>query len=138
MSPRRHAARLLSTLTLIAVAAMAHAETPQQILATYVGAASQQAIGFAASATRGAEFFRSKHGREWSCSSCHTDDPTAAGKHVVTGKTIQPMAVSTNTERFTRPEKVEKWFTRNCKDVAGRECTPTEKADVIAYLSTVK
>jgi hypothetical protein len=29
---------------------------------------------------------------------------------------------------------VEKWFRRNCNDVLGRTCTPSEKADVMAYL----
>jgi hypothetical protein len=29
---------------------------------------------------------------------------------------------------------VEKWFTRNCRDVLGRECTPAEKADIMAWL----
>ena len=45
------------------------------------------------------------------------------------------MAVSVSAERFTDPEKVAKWFTRNCNSVLGRECTAAEKGDVITYLS---
>ena len=68
------------------------------------------------------------------CTSCHTDRPSNAGQHVVTGKTIKPLAVAANSERFSDPAKVEKWFGRNCKDVVGRACTPAEKADFIAYM----
>ena len=32
------------------------------------------------------------------------------------------------------PAKVEKWFRRNCNDVASRACSPLEKADVMAWL----
>ncbi len=110
------------------------AETPQQILSSYETAARSQTPAFAASAARGGVFFRSKHGHDWSCSSCHTDNPAATGQHIVTGKTIQPMAVAANAERLTQPAKVEKWITRNCNDVVGRECTPGEKADVVAFL----
>ena len=34
--------------------------------------------------------------------------------------------------------RVEKWFRRNCNDVVGRECTAAEKADVLAWLLTLK
>lgn len=87
-----------------------------------------------ASAARGQEFFTSKHGREWSCASCHTSTPTGEGKHAVTGKPIAPMAPAANAARFTDNAKTEKWFRRNCNDVVGRECTPGEKADVRAWL----
>ena len=48
------------------------------------------------------------------------------------------MAPAFNAERFTDAAKVEKWFRRNCNDVVGRECTAAEKADVLAWLSTLK
>jgi cytochrome c peroxidase len=89
-------------------------------------------------AVQGQEFFTNKHGREWSCSSCHTADPTVLGKHVKTGKVIQPMAPAANPERFTDAAKTEKWFRRNCGDVVGRECTPEEKADVLTWLVSLK
>lgn len=127
-----------AVLAFIALPLLAQAESPQQILQQYETAAKQQNASFIASANRGSDFFRNKHGQEWSCSSCHTQNPTTTGKHISTGKEIQPLAVSANAERFTRPDKVEKWLTRNCKDVVGRECSAAEKADLVAYLSTVK
>jgi hypothetical protein len=90
------------------------------------------------SAERGAQFFKSTHGAEWSCASCHTASPAAQGKHVRTGKLIAPLAPAANAERFTNPDKVEKWFRRNCNDVLNRACTASEKGDVLAYLMTVK
>ena len=68
------------------------------------------------------------------CTTCHGKDLTAGGKHVRTGKAIDPMAPSVNAERLTDARKVEKWFMRNCKWVLGRECTPQEKGDVLTFL----
>lgn len=127
---------LASTLaaTLLALGAgSASAVTPADMQAAY----SAQAGG-SANAARGQTFFTSKHGKDWSCSSCHTATPTGEGKHAATGKLIAPMAPAANAERFTDNAKTEKWFRRNCNDVVGRECTPAEKADVIAWLLTLK
>ena len=71
---------------------------------------------------------------ERSCSSCHTQDLTATGKHVKTNKTIKPMAPSINPERLSDSKKIEKWFKRNCKWTLGRECTAQEKADFLLYI----
>ena len=90
------------------------------------------------SAKRGRNLFESKHGAEWSCSSCHTDDPRQPGHHAKTGKDIAPLAPSANAERFTSPGKSEKWFRRNCRDVLGRACTETEKGDVLSYLISLQ
>ena len=68
------------------------------------------------------------------CSTCHTKDLTAVGKHVKTGKKIDRLAPSANSERFTEAKKIKKWFKRNCKWVLGRECTPQEKGDFLTYL----
>ena len=89
-------------------------------------------------ATRGQAFFTSKHGKDWSCSNCHTATPTSQGKHASTGKAIAPMAPAFNPERFADAAKTEKWFRRNCNDVVGRECSAGEKADVIAFLLSFK
>ena len=48
------------------------------------------------------------------------------------------MAPAANPERFTDAAKSAKWFRRNCNDVLGRECTSAEKADVLAWLVTLK
>ena len=73
---------------------------------------------------------------ERSCTSCHGDDPTEMGKHVKTGKIIQPMALSVNGERYQDVKKIEKWFLRNCKWTFGRQCSAQEKADILSWLST--
>lgn len=91
-----------------------------------------------ASADRGKLFFTAKHGGEWSCGSCHHAPPTTEGKHATTGKAIAPLAPGFNPKAFTDSAKVDKWFRRNCKDVLSRECTAPEKADVMAYLLSLK
>ncbi|MGB5539422.1 MAG: DUF1924 domain-containing protein [Gammaproteobacteria bacterium] len=71
-----------------------------------------------------------------SCASCHGTDPGQPGKHIETGKPIEPMAVSVNPARLSDPGKVEKWFRRNCRWTLGRECTPQEKGDFIQYMTS--
>jgi len=124
---------LATTAMALVCAVPAHAETPAEQLARYSAAA-----GGAANAARGQQFFTSTHGKEWSCASCHGAVPVGPGKHASTGKLIGPMAPATNAERFTDGAKTEKWFRRNCNDVVGRECTPAEKADLLAWLLTLK
>jgi uncharacterized membrane protein len=109
------------------------ATTPQDLLAEY-----SQAAGQPAQPANGRVFFTIKHGKEWSCSSCHTSQPTMEGQHSSTRKVISPLAPAANSKRFTDATKTEKWFRRNCNDVLGRECKPSEKADVLAWLITLK
>ncbi len=85
-------------------------------------------------AERGRTFFTTRLGGEWSCASCHGNPPADAGRHASTGKRIEPLAPAFNPRAFSDQAKVDKWFRRNCNDVAKRECTATEKADVLAYL----
>ena len=126
--------RWLLTLALaLAGAPAAQAATPAELLAGY----SAQA-GVPAQAALGQAFFTQKHGRDWSCSSCHGATPTGSGQHAATAKVIQPLAPSANAQRFTELAKSEKWFRRNCNDVLGRECSAGEKADVLAWLMTLK
>ena len=62
----------------------------------------------------------------------------ARESHASTGKPITALAPAFNPERFSDPAKVEKWFRRNCNDVADRACTPAEKADVMAWLISLR
>jgi Domain of unknown function (DUF1924) len=126
------AAGLFSAVTLV-TSFPAFAATPEEQLAAYTVQA-----GSPAQPARGQQLFTTKHGKDWSCSSCHTAVPTVDGKHASTGKVIGPMAPAFNAERFTDSAKTEKWFRRNCNDVIGRECTPAEKADVLSWLLTLK
>ena len=119
----------------LVIALSVWAEQPQDFLTTFAAQAKiDNAVFSGFDANRGEQFFKSRHDGDWSCSICHTDDPTAMGKHAVTKKVIEPMAPSANSARFTNAAKVEKWFKRNCKDVLKRECTAQEKGDVLTYL----
>jgi cytochrome c553 len=113
--------------------AAARAATPAELLTGY----SAQA-GAAADANRGQQFFTARHGKEWSCGTCHGLVPTQPGKHATTSKPVGALAPAFNAERFTDAAKVEKWFRRNCNDVLGRECSASEKADVLSWLITLK
>lgn len=127
-------AKILLPWALLFGATAATAVQPAEFLARFESEARTADAGFSASAQRGRSWFESRHGREWSCSSCHTADPVAPGKHKVTGKAIEPMAPAANPERLSSERSVDKWFRRNCRDVVGRECTASEKADVVAWL----
>lgn len=125
--------RIVCVAALAGAAAAAAATTPAEQAGAYTRAA-----GTAPSVERGEQFFTTKHGREWACATCHTAAPTQNGRHASTGRTIAPLAPAFNPERFTDAAKTEKWFRRNCNDVVGRECTAAEKADVLAWLMTLK
>lgn len=124
--------KLLLVMALISFAGAVFSATPQELLKGY------EAQSGRASPARGEQFFNAKHGKEWSCATCHENPPNHDTKHVVTGKVIKPMSPNVNPERFTDPAKAEKWFKRNCGDVLGSECTAQEKADMLSWLMTVK
>lgn len=111
----------------------AMAATPAELLVGYAAQAGQPA-----NAAKGEAFFKASHGQEWQCTSCHGKSPMVGGRHASTDKAIEPLAPAANAKRFTDSAKVEKWLRRNCKDVLARECTAAEKADVLAWLITVR
>jgi hypothetical protein len=131
-----------STFVLIvatALSAAVHAMTPATIRQDLEATARAEVPGFSGfSAQRGAEFFQTRHGNDWSCASCHTANPSSAGRHASTAKLIAPLAPAANAARFTDPARVDKWFRRNCNDVLGRACTAQEKGDVLQYLMSVR
>ena len=128
-------AHAVAIVVLLAGTSAALAATPADIARSYDNEARQASPQFSGfSAERGKAFFQSTHGGEWSCSSCHTNNPLASGRHAKTGKTIAPLAPAADAERFTSISQAEKWFRRNCNDVLNRACTPQEKGDVLAYL----
>ncbi|MEZ5615387.1 MAG: DUF1924 domain-containing protein [Rhodocyclaceae bacterium] len=61
-------------------------------------------------------------------------DTRSAGR-ALTGKTIEPVAVSVTPTRYTDPAKVEKWFKRNCTEVLGRVMRPQEKGDWLTFVT---
>ncbi|MFZ1342962.1 DUF1924 domain-containing protein [Thiothrix eikelboomii] len=125
--------------TLLLSAGWVQAETPQDFLSSYQAAAKAADTKFQGfSASRGEQFFKTTHGNDWSCASCHTSNPATIGKHASTDKAIDPLAPAANPKRFTNPRKVEKWFKRNCKDVLSRECTALEKGDILTFLMAIQ
>ena len=121
---------LATSLTSVSVNA---ADTsPSQELARW-----QQQSQQPASAQRGQALWTRQQG-DLSCASCHGESPMRDGRHASTYKHIAPLAPAFHPQRLTDQTKVDKWFRRNCKDVFSRECTAQEKADVIAYLISLK
>lgn len=124
--------RRLMTSALLLGASAGHAATPAELLERW-----QSESRVTASAAAGNRFFHQVHG-DWSCATCHTADPLARGRHAITGKGIAPLAPAADPARFTDLGRADKWFKRNCGDVIGRDCTPAEKADVLAWLMSLK
>lgn len=92
----------------------------------------QQGATAAETAAGRALWFADHNGR--ACTDCHSAKPTDVGKHIKTGKAIEPMAPSQVSHRLTDPKKIEKWLLRNCKWTLGRVCTPQEKLNILQWL----
>jgi len=127
-------------LCALGLAPAVFAGPPDSLLQGYAAAAKAEDPGHAAfSATRGETLYRTEHrgGKPDTpaCTACHGQDARASGK-TRTGKPIEPMAASAAPERYRDAAKVEKWFKRNCNEVLGRECTPREKGDWLAYMTS--
>ena len=88
-----------------------------------------------ANPTRGEALWYQSSG-DRSCATCHGESPTDQGRHTKTKKTIEPMALTANPERYTDPKKIDKWYLRNCKWTYGRVCTPQEKTDILSWLAS--
>jgi cytochrome c553 len=124
-------AKLVTGLLFVSLNALA--VTPTELLVGYTAQSGQSA-----NVAKGEAFFKASHGQAWQCTSCHGESPTVGGRHASTDKAIEPLAPAANAKRLTDRAKVEKWFRRNCQDVLARECTAAEKADVLAWLMTLR
>lgn len=132
---------LLIALGVASLPAQADVASAQKLADKYASIAKTINPSAKPSAEAGRAFFTRKilvHGKEVSCSSCHTDNPANQGKHVKDGKPIKPLAPSVNPKRFSDLDKVETNFEKHCLEVIGKDCTAQEKADYITYLLTVK
>ena len=112
-----------------------------KILDGYAAQAKAQNPDFAGfSAERGRALYLGPHSggkaETTACAACHTETPTAQGRHYKTGRSIEPMAASATPKRFTDPAEVEKRFERDCVNVLGRACTAREKGDFITFLAS--
>lgn len=131
---------LAATVVALPLAVLAADARRDAILADYAAKARAAEPGATAfSAQRGEALFRTKwtggDPRTTSCTACHTADPRQPGQNAKTGRPIEPVAVSVNPRRFTDPATVEKQFTRDCRSVLGRDCTPLEKGDYITFMA---
>ena len=135
----RHAVaapRVAAILLALGCVPIAHAQatTPAELLSAYTARA-----GAPASPERGQALFMRKFGRDFdNCAACHGAMPTRAGKDLVTEKAIAPLAPAAQPGRLTDRAKVDFKFQVNCRDVIGRECTAAEKADIVAWLISLK
>ncbi len=128
-------------ISLMAIAAALNitplqADTIEDLLADY---RAQGAGEF--DAARGQQFWQLRHpaknGDQRACTSCHTGDPRQPGRHLTTGKPIDPLAPTASPKRLTDVREIEKWFKRNCKWTLGRECSAQEKGDIVVYLRSL-
>ena len=58
------------------------------------------------------EVVNAKDGRARSCTTCHGNDLRSMGKHIKTGKAIEPLSPAVNAERLSSVKKIRKWFKR--------------------------
>jgi Domain of unknown function (DUF1924) len=136
MTTDRHLVSII-VLTCALVPATA-GDSPKSLLDFYASEAKASDPGFSGfSAERGEHLFRTNFSTGKpdtpACTTCHTADPRKAGQ-TRAGKDIEPMAASTNPNRYGDQAKSEKWFGRNCNNVLGRECTAAEKGDFITFM----
>jgi cytochrome c peroxidase len=137
-TPRR--LLLAAVMTLVSATGVAADPARDAILDAYARQAMNDPAGFEGfSAARGERLYLGPHAgsnpQTPACAACHGPDPRTPGRHVKTGRPIEPMAVSVNPRRFTDAADVEKRFARDCPNVLGRPCTAEEKGDFITFLA---
>lgn len=126
---------LLLVLLQPAANAMAETEVVEKLIKSYTSQGASSASVEQGMRLWNKTFNGKGDHSERSCVSCHTNDLTAAGKHVKTRKLIKPMAPSVNPQRLSDAKKIEKWLKRNCKWTMGRECSAQEKSDLLLYIN---
>ncbi|NMG46910.1 DUF1924 domain-containing protein [Azoarcus communis] len=130
----------LSCIALSSYSLLTSAGPLEQQLAAYATEAKTANPAFAGfSAARGEQLYITRFGLGKpdtpACTTCHGNDPRTSGE-TLTGKHIDPVALSVSPGRYADSAKVEKWFRRNCNEVLGRECTPLEKGDWLAFVGS--
>ena len=112
----------------------AHATPVTDLLQQYQAQGAGQFEAQAGKTLWTRSFGVSSEGKERRCATCHTEDLRQTGKHIKTGKSIEPLAPSVNTKRLTDIAEIEKWFKRNCEWTLGRECNAQEKGNFLSYI----
>jgi len=127
---------ILISAAVIFASNLVHADVASEMLAKFQQQGTQ-ANAQAGESLWNKTFIDHKTAQQRSCTSCHGNNLSHPGEHAKTGKAIEPMAPSVNSQRLTERKKINKWFKRNCKWTIGRECTDQEKADLLSFLSTL-
>ncbi len=142
---------LIALLGLVSISAQANdteaanVKTARQAASDYAIHAQKQDPNVVLSAEAGQAFYTKKiiitqegklKGKEVSCAACHTDNPAANGKHMVSGKKLPPMAPSVNSKRFKDIGKSNKGFSDHCRDLYGKDCSAADKSNFITYVLT--
>ncbi len=140
---RKFAVVLFVALGISSLPAQAGVDGAKQFAEQYAKHAQVANPGFKPTAEAGRDFYtkkyeRRKDNKEEACASCHTDNPLNKGKHVDTGKPIQPLSPVTNPQRFSDLQKVETKFKKHCNNIIGRDCTPAEKSNYVTYLMSLE
>ena len=125
---------IVGSLLLPPLAGMAGTPAVNSLLDEYT---SQGAS--APDAGRGQQLWITKHvattaPMQRSCADCHSSDLRNKGKHVRTGKAIEPLAPSVNSNSLNDARNIKKWLKRNCKWTLGRECSAQEKSDILVFI----
>lgn len=124
---------LVAGLAMASLTGVSQAGPREEILATYAAQAGTAEFSAARGAGLHSRNFAGGKPDTPACTSCHGKDVRAGGR-TLTGKSIDPVAVSVSPQRYTDPAKVEKWFKRNCNEVLGRECAAREKGDWLTFM----
>lgn len=127
--------RLFIAICASLIFSASHATVATDLLQKYQAQGAKQFDASAGKALWTRSFGMSSEGKERRCATCHTEDLRRSGKHIKTGKNIEPLAPSVNSKRLTDVAEIEKWFKRNCEWTLGRECSAQEKGDFLSYIS---
>ena len=127
---------IILALLFTSLGGMAQAKPADDLLTKYREQGAGNVNAKAGETLWGRRFKDPENGEERACTTCHTNDLHATGRHAKTGKPIAPMAASANPKRLTDPKFIEKWFSRNCRWTLGRECTPGEKGSFLLFIQS--
>lgn len=138
---RKFAYVLLAALGFFSLPVQADVDGAKQFVKQYAALVKGVNPSYVLNAEAGRAFYIKKHtvkGKQVACTDCHTDNPSAMGKHSETGKKIASLSPYVNSKRFSDLKKTEETFDKHCVDVLERNCTSQEKGDYIVYLLSLK
>jgi len=131
---KKYLSILITGISFFLLPVLLHAGVIDDLIAQYQGKSGETLSAKSGETLWKKKSSEPKSGQVRGCTTCHGDDLRQIGKHKRTGKKIKAMSPSVNAKRFTKAKFIEKWFKRNCKWTWGRECTSTEKGNILMFL----